>query len=268
MFITEGKYTLVLILVSILLLIGYNYLAPVFFWFLPGGSPGWIPCLISAYILAFGALFLLSWRLDDFLESWEEDFVMELTVHQEPLIFYFTVAAGVFLTFLAGAFFETTWPVTTGLVVAGNFLLLYLVDIVLAIVYEGEEAIFQIFSEPEHALSMLGTSILVLVIAVGFSYSRYGKITWQKEDEVVKEETWRDKIEGFFFNTKSKIEEALSSSEKEKAYQELSKILREIDPKELQSWLEELKKKNPEANLDEIIQKLKNNDFSKQDDTQ
>lgn len=138
-----------------------------------------LPKFFVAVVLSVAILSALSKKIASW-EEWEDEIVGELTVHQDMWLFRITWSLWICLSFGLGIWWKLHWLFHCGLVVGGSLVWLYVFDVSLEFFGNWDNLIATVCSDPEHALKMLGTGLLLVLVTGGFCLGYYHGLTMAK----------------------------------------------------------------------------------------
>ncbi len=153
-------------------------------------------CFLVAVGCNAGLLVYVCLRWPGTLE-WEEEIVVEATIHQELWLFRISWWSGLIVLLAIGIYLRFTWVFHLGFCVTGSLLWLYFFDIALEIYGNWGEVWEIITSEPEHALKMVASGLLVLLLATAVSLWYYGDITQPDQKITTPTESYWQKAKGY-----------------------------------------------------------------------
>ena len=203
-------------------------------------------------------------NLPYFYDDTEEYVIEEFIIHEEPNLFRITLVIGANLFFIIGIIMKLSWPAWIGLILGGNILWLFCVDIVMAVVISGFEGLEEITNAlySDHMKFILAIALCGLIL-MGVSSKRstpvlpiihppvkQSKGQWEKFKDSLRavQQSWQDSIH------------KLDQQKVEKQKKQLKKLTKGINSDKLKSWLQEVKAKEKKKKirdaLDTIIQHL------------
>lgn len=208
--------------------------------------------------------------LPEMYEGEEEEFVDELVIHEDEMIFRFSLLGSILLGLIIGTILQLTPIFITGLMIGGSLLITHIVNIVAAVIIDGEESLEDIGESlsSESIWGMLITGLLLVALSVGLSFvfyqGLYQKIDIKQNNAITKKSKW-EKIKDTIYNLKKSLEKTIQDRTKSKEnltkIQNLNKqiyaIIKKKEVAELQKWIQHLNNQTPKDEyLIHLIQKV------------